>query len=84
METNSMERPNIEAIMAIDGKIFAMLTKDELATLDFYRMQGRKYGVAVSISTEDVDAAELAQATRLEADQIIKRTNSRVHVVIAS
>lgn len=83
METNNAEQPSIEAIRALHGKIFAMLTPEEEATLNFYRDRGRKYGVAVSIINE-ADPEELAKATsRLQADEILKRGNSRINVTIS-
>lgn len=83
METNDTEQPSIEAIKALDGRIFAMLTLEEAATLNFYRDRGRKYGVAVSIINE-ADPEELAKApSRLQADEILKRSNSRVSVTVS-
>ncbi len=74
------QHPNIEAIKALDGKIFAMLSPDEEATLSFYRRRGRKYGVLVSIINE-ADPDELAKSqARGEADQILKNANSRVRI----
>ena len=76
-------QPSIEAIKALDGKIFAMLTPGEEVTLNFYRDQGRKFGVAVSIINE-ADPAELAKApSRLQADQILKSANSRISVSVS-
>lgn len=75
--------PSIEAIKALDGKIFAMLTADQREVLDYYRDRGRKYGVTVEILNEG-DPDELARAnSRLQADQILAKTNSRVRVVVA-
>ena len=44
-----MSIPTIEDIQILDGRILAMLSGDEEATLDFYRKQGRKFDVSVSI-----------------------------------
>lgn len=75
-----IDEPSIEAIKALDGKIFAMLTADEQATLDFYRIQGRKYGVSVAIINQ-ADPEKLAAAkSRQEADHILKSANSTVQV----
>lgn len=75
-------QPSIEDVKALDGRIFAMLNPDEEAVLNFYRDQGRKFGVAVSIINE-ADPAELARASsRQQADQILKSANSRVHVTV--
>lgn len=73
----------IASVQALDGRIFATLSDDEMATLNFYRDRGRKFGVSVSIDN-DADPAELARAvSREQADQILKRANNRVHVVVA-
>lgn len=75
-----IDDPSIDAIKAIDGKIFAMLTKDEMATLNFYRSQGRKYGVSITIINQ-ADQVKLAAAnSQQEADHILKSANSRVQV----
>jgi len=51
--------------------------------LNFYRDRGRKFGVSVSIINE-ADPVELARApSRLQTDQILKCSNSRVHVTVA-
>ena len=77
-----MAQPTIEDILALDGRIFAMLTPGELETLDFYRAQGRKYGVSIKIIGE-VDSDELKRAkSQKDADQILRRTNSRVSVFV--
>lgn len=52
--------PTIGQIKALDGRIFAMLTPQESEVLDFYRAQGRKFDVAVSIINQ-ADADELAR-----------------------
>ena len=75
--------PSIEAVKALDGRIFAMLSPEEEAILNFYRDRGRKFGVSVSIINE-ADPVELARApSRLQTDQILKCSNSRVHVTVA-
>lgn len=77
------KRPTIEQVKALDGKIFALLTDSENAVLNFYRDRGRKFGVAVSIINE-ADPDELARASsREQADQILKRANSRVSVTVS-
>ena len=82
MKTNNAEQPSITDIMALDGKIFAMLTPVEMATLDFYRDRGRKFGVSVSILS-DTDQDELINtASRQQADEILKRSNSRIGVTV--
>ncbi|WP_236077342.1 hypothetical protein [Paraburkholderia domus] len=73
----------IAAVRALDGRIFATLSDDEMAVLNFYRDTGRKFGVAVSIINE-ADPDELARASsREQADQILKRANSRVSVTVS-
>lgn len=72
--------PTIEQIKALDGRIFAMLTAEEAAVLDFYRMQGRKYDVAIAIINK-ADPRELARArSPAQADEIMKRANCLVSV----
>ena len=73
---------SIEAVKALDGRIFAMLSPNEEALLNLYRAQGRKWGVSVSIINE-ADPAELARArSRQQADQVLKSANSRVSVTV--
>lgn len=75
-------QPSIESVKALNGKIFAMLTPDEEATLNFYRHRGRKFGVAVTISNE-ANPKQLARARSEEAlDQVLKSANSRISVVL--
>ena len=74
--------PSIEAIKALDGRIFAMLNAFELETLEFYRAQGRKYGVAVSIINIADPKAVAAAISRQEADHIMKSANSLISVTI--
>ncbi|MBF4991118.1 hypothetical protein [Methylophilus sp. QUAN] len=77
-----MTIPTLDAIKALDGRIFAMLTEEEQAILNFYRDQGRKFDVSVSILNES-DPIELALArSREQADTIMKKANSRVKIVI--
>lgn len=75
-------QPKIEEVQALDGKIFAMLDENERNVLRFYKEQGRKFGVAVSI-INDADPMELAAArSPQEADEIIRRSNSRISVQV--
>ncbi|MCU6502263.1 hypothetical protein LPN04_31160 [Rugamonas sp. A1-17] len=77
-----MNTPTINEVQALDGKILAMLSARENEVLSHYRDQGRKHGVAVSIINE-ADPDELARAVSKEqADQIMKRANSRVSVIV--
>ncbi|NMV41120.1 hypothetical protein [Ralstonia insidiosa] len=74
--------PTLTDVRELDGRIFAMLTADELSVLDFYRTQGRKFDVSVAILSE-ADPTELAAArSPAEAEAIMKRANSRVSVTI--
>lgn len=41
--------PTLDQIQALDGRDFAMLSTVELEVLKFYRNQGRKFDVAISI-----------------------------------
>lgn len=81
-DIHKMDAPTIEEVKNLDGKIFAMLTERENQVLDFFRQQGRKYGVAVSIINE-ADPEELARAkSQAQADEVMKRANSRVSVKV--
>lgn len=76
-----MEYP-LESIKALNGRIWAKLTEEENRVLSFYQMQGRKYGVAVGI-TSDVDRQELAQAkSPQEADALLRRASAIISVTI--
>lgn len=73
--------PSIESVVALDGRVFAMLSPEEVKVLEFYRDQGRKYGVALSIINK-ADPAELAKASsKAEADDVMRSANSIVSVV---
>ena len=75
-----MSIATIEAVRALDGRIFAMLSGDELEVLGFYRVQGRKFDVAVTIENL-ADADELKRAASpVQADEIQRRRNSRISV----
>jgi hypothetical protein len=78
-----MQNPTIEAIKALDGRIFAMLDTAEMEVLDFYRAQGRKFGVAVSIENKADPATLAAAKSQKQADAILKSANSRISVVVA-
>lgn len=73
--------PSLEAVQALDGRNFAMLTTEEQAVLAFYRGHGRKYDVPVTILS-DADSKALERASRAQADEIMKRANSYVRIVI--
>ena len=74
--------PTTAEVKALDGKIFAMLTEREAHVLDFFRMYGRKHGVAVQVKNE-ADPDALARATsKSQADEILKSANNRVHVTV--
>ncbi|TWI49003.1 hypothetical protein IQ22_04137 [Pseudomonas duriflava] len=76
-----MALPTVEAALALDGKIFAMLTPEEKRLLHFYRAHGRKYGVSASIINK-ADPDDLARArTEAQAEEIMRRANSIVSVV---
>lgn len=78
-ETNA---PSIDEVKALDGKIFAMLSDRENEVYKFYRNQGRKYGVAISIVNK-ANQEELSRAASEEqAEQIMKSANSLVSVAV--
>ena len=65
----------LTAVKALDGRIFATLSPEEEAVLEFYRRQGRKYGVAITFINE-------AGSATFAADAILRKSNSRVVVNI--
>lgn len=74
--------PPLANVQVLNGRIFAMLTPEEISVLEFYRSQGRKFDVVVNIINE-ADSSDLAAACSQEvADSIMKQANSRVSVAI--
>lgn len=71
--------PTLEAVQALDGKNFAMLSTDEQHVLRFYLNQGRKFDVAVEICG-DADPDQVERASHEQADEIMRRANSHVRV----
>ena len=72
----------IEAVKSLNGRIFAMLSPEEKDLLQFFRQEGRKYGVTVSF-TDKVTQEALANAvSNREADHILKTSNSRILIVV--
>lgn len=74
--------PTIEAVKALDGRIFAMLDDSELQTLEFYRAQGRKFGVSIQIENKADPIAVAAAKSRQEAEHIMKSANSLISVTV--
>jgi hypothetical protein len=69
--------------LRLNGKVFAMLDPGELEVFDFVRKHGRKYGVVATVMSE-ADPAELAKAGSLQQkDEIMRRVNSTVSVVLS-
>lgn len=77
-------QPKIEEVQALDGRVFATLDDNERNTLQFYTMQGRKFGVAISIVNEAGQAELAAARSPQQAEDILKNANSRVHVLVES
>lgn len=73
--------PSLEAVLALDGRDFAMLSTEERAALQFYQDQGRKFDVSVAILS-DVDPKELELASSAQADDIMKRANGHVQITL--
>jgi hypothetical protein len=74
--------PTIDEVKALAGKVFTMLTERENLVLDFYRQQGRKFGVSIRIESEaDPDLLRQAKCEQ-QADEIMKRSNSRIYVAV--
>lgn len=76
-------QPSIDAIKALDGKIFAMLNDEEINTLNFYRDRGRKFGVSVQIINKADPVALEKAKSKQEADHILKTANSRISVSVS-
>ncbi|NMX83679.1 hypothetical protein HBO10_29680 [Pseudomonas sp. WS 5503] len=69
--------------LPLHGHNFAMLKPAELEVFDFFRKQGRKYGVVASI-VSDADPVELAKASsQKQQDEVMRRTNSSVSIVLS-
>jgi len=79
-----MNAPSIEAIKALDGKIFSMLTSEESKLLDFYRQQGRKFGVSIGIVNKADPELVASARSQAEADHIMKSANSTISVTVAA
>jgi hypothetical protein len=75
--------PTLDQIQSLDGREFAMLSDAERATFAFYRDQGRKFDVSVAVLS-DADPKALEQVGRLQADEIMRRANSRVRITIGN
>lgn len=74
--------PTIDQVKALDGRIIATLSTFESEVLSFYRAQGRKYGVAVSISgASDADALAKVRSPA-ETDAVLRRSNGLVRVMV--
>lgn len=72
---------SIELALALDGRIFAMLTDAELQLFSYYRKHGRKDGIIATIVSA-ADPADLAEAkSQADEDEIMRRVNSTVSVV---
>lgn len=79
-----MPIPTLDSLKALDGRIFAMLDESELEVLNFYRDQGRKFDVTVTVVNK-ADPNALARASsRAQADEILKQANSVVSIEIGS
>lgn len=76
--------PTIQQIKALDGRVFATLTATESEVLDFYRAQGRKYDVIITIVNK-ADPDDLATAkSQQQADHILKSANSLIAVTVGA
>lgn len=79
-----MIAPTLDAVQALDERIFATLSADEQTVLDFFRDQGRKYEVSINIVNK-ADPDELARTrSRAQADQVLKSANSVVRVFVGA
>lgn len=79
-----MVEPTLDAVQALDARIFATLSVEEQSVLDFFRDQGRKYEVSIIIVNK-ADPDELARTrSRAQADQVLKSANSVVRVYVGA
>lgn len=76
----------IADIKNIDGKIFALLSKNELEVYTFFRDEGQRVGVSVKILPDsDVDRHLLENAkSQGDKEEILRRSNSKISVKIES
>ncbi|WP_439126225.1 MAG: hypothetical protein ACNJA3_28055 (plasmid) [Pseudomonas rhizophila] len=69
--------------LPLHGQNFAMLKPADLEVFDFFRKQGRKYGVVASI-VSDADPVELAKtSSQQQQDEVMRRANSSVSIVLS-
>jgi hypothetical protein len=73
-------QPSLDAIKALDGRIYATVKGAELDTLEFYRQQGRKFGVTVSIINKADPEMLAAAKSQKDADHVLKSANSLISV----
>ena len=75
--------PSVEEVQALDGMLIAMLNERERTVLEYFRNQGRKHGVSVTIVNE-ADPELLARAkSKREAEEIMKSVNSKIFINIS-
>lgn len=79
--------PTIDQVKALNGRIFAMLSEDELEVYKFFRDRGRKFGVAVLLIPDEPYSDEVAEdlaraATIQHTEEILRRRNTRVCVTV--
>lgn len=73
--------PTLAAIQALDGRIYATLTPDEINVVIYYVKTGRKYDVLVTC--DDGDGHKLQVAPNdAEVQHFLKATNARISVFI--
>lgn len=63
-----------QRIVALDGKLFARLTSDELEVVRYWRDRGRSDGIRVAVGEH--------YEWQLAAEAEIRRTNARVRVEV--
>ncbi len=68
------------AALQIDGKVFAMLSSQEMESYKLIRDQGRKAGLGIEFMGADIGA--YVDLPRGQMEEAIKRnTNATVHVI---
>lgn len=77
-----MSDMKIDAIKALNGKIFAMLDDGDVQTFNFHRQRGRKFGVSVSLVSAAPPEEVVRTRSHQECDEIMRRANSTVAVTV--
>ncbi|MEF1300525.1 hypothetical protein QTO17_01170 [Vibrio owensii] len=77
------EIPTLRDIHILHGSIYAMLNDEEKATVDFYLAQGRKYGVAISLTSDTIRKELESARSKEEANNILQTSNMIIGVQLS-